>query len=527
MKPIAQTFTIDPVRYKKGLFLTSVELFFAKKPTGTTAAPVFVTLHSVENRVPQPISMPGSEVFLSADSVSTPAVGDSASLSGIQSAPTKFTFDEPIFLSPGYQYAIATHSRSSDYRLYGARSYDFVIGTTGRRVNKAAGLDDLFTTTSAAIWNPDTTLDLMIKLNKARFTKNTTYTAFLENADPGRVLLGSNPILTDSGGTTVTMLHPDHGFVRNDKVFISGLDSNTTYNGMKGTSIIGERTITGVDHTGYTFAADSNASSSLRTGGTGVIVDRQVMMNEYNFSVANLVPEDTSLTTAVKLTSGASFGTNRNSATNAAYATDATFATVITNEYLKSEIPELIATARNETTHNSGTKSVQFRVQMSTEDSDVSPIIDLQRSSIASLENIIDNQDSAGTALTFVQETDARNGTAASKHITKAINLAETAVGLKILLAANRPNEADFDMYFRTATADEVITDQPYTLAAKETSIAADEDPNIFREYSYLVGGIGGDLTPFTSFQLKIVFKTTNSSKVARIKDLRAIAMVT
>ena len=527
MKPIAQTFTVDPIRFEKGLFLTSVELFFARKPSGSTVAPVFVSLHSVENRVPQTISMPGSEVFLTADSVSTPSVGDSATLSGIQGAPTKFTFDEPIFLSPGYQYAIATHSRSADYRLYAARHYDFVIGTTGRKVTKATALDDLFTTTSSAVWNPDTSIDLMMKLNKANFTKDTTFTAFLENADPGRVLLGSNPISTDSGDATLTMIHQDHGFTKNDKVFISGLDSNTRFNGILGSSIIGERTITGVDHSGYIFEADSAATSSLRTGGSSVIVDRNVMMNEYNFNVASLVPEETTLTTAVKLTSGASFGTNRNSASNAAYATDANFDTIITNEYLKSEAPKLIATARNEAANNSSNKSVQLRVQMSTTDSDVSPIIDLQRSTVSSLENIIDNQDSSGTALTFVQETDARNGTAASKHITKTINLAESAVGLKVLLAANRPNEADFDLFFRTATADEVITDQPYILAPKDAIIAADEDPNIFREYTYLIGGIGGTLAPFTSFQLKIVFKSTNSSKIARIRDLRAIAMVT
>lgn len=526
MKPIAQTFTIDPVKHDKGLFLTSVELFFAKKPVGDVTAPVFVALHSVENRVPQITSMPGSEVFLSADSVNTPSVGDSASLSGIQSSATKFTFDEPIFLSAGYQYAITTHSRSADYKLYAARAYDFALGTTGRKVAKASGLNDLFTTTSSAIWNPDHQVDLMMKLNKAKFTPDTTYTAFLENADPGRVLLGSNPITTDSGGTTITMLHSDHGFVRGDKVFITGLDSSSTFNGIKGTSILGERTITGVDHTGYTFAADSNASSSLRTGGSTVVVDRQVMMNEYNFNLASLVPDETTLTTAVKLTSGASFGTNRNLSSTAAYATDADFATVITNEYIKSEAPELIATARNEVANNSGKKSVQLRIQMSTTDSDVSPFIDLQRSTVSAIENIIDF-DSSGAALTFVAETDARNGTAASKHITKAINLAETAVGLKVLLAANRPNEADFDLYFRTANNDEVIGDQPYTLAAKEATIAADEDPDIFREYTYLIGGIGGDLTPFTSFQLKIVFKSTNSSKVARIRDLRAIAMVT
>ena len=94
------------------------------------------------------------------------------------------------------------------------------------------------------------------------------------------------------------------------------------------------------------------------------------------------------------------------------------------------------------------------------------------------------------------------------------------------MLAANRPNEANFDVYYRTSTGDEVIADKSWTLVPKDVNIAADEDPTIFREYTYLAGGLGGYLTPFSVFQIKVVMTSTNSSKIPRIKDLRAIALV-
>lgn len=530
MKPLAQTFTIDPLKYSKGMYLTSVDLFFADKPA-SGSDPVLVSLHSVENRVPQPISMPGSEVFVSADSCTIPAFGDSANITAIQSANTNFAFEEPIYLSPGKQYAVVVYSKNANYHLYSSTNYAFVIGTTEKRAVKINGLDDLYTTTTGTIWQPDATNDLMMRLNKAVFTPNTTYTAYLENANLGNKLLQANPILTDSGSTTITMLDPNHGFGYNDYVTITGLDSNTTYNGILGSSLLGNRQITAVDHTGYQFTADSAANSSLRTGGSNVIVSNQIMMDEFSLNIAKLSPSDTIVRSSIKMTSGASYGGNRNLSTNSSYATDASFRVVIPNEFIQLESPEIIATSLNETVHNSGTKSAQIKLDMVTVDSNVSPLIDLQRVNISTIENVIDKQDSAATSgfnvpLSYVDETDPQNGTSASKHITKPVALAETAVGLKVLLAANRPSVADFDLYYRTSTGDEVITDKAWIELPKEIVIAPDEDPTIFREYSYLAGGIGGSLTPFSVFQLKIVMNSTNSSKVPKIKDLRAIALV-
>ena len=53
----------------------------------------------------------------------------------------------------------------------------------------------------------------------------------------------------------------------------------------------------------------------------------------------------------------------------------------------------------------------------------------------------------------------------------------------------------------------------------------ADEEIAVFREYKYLIGGQNGVLPAFTKFQIKIVFRSTNSAKVPRIRDLRIIAL--
>jgi hypothetical protein len=159
----------------------------------------------------------------------------------------------------------------------------------------------------------------------------------------------------------------------------------------------------------------------------------------------------------------------------------------------------------------------------------------MSRASLGAANNLIDNQDSAATnnplnlPLTYVAETDPANGSHLSKHITVPINLEQPAVGLKVLIGANRPNLANFDLYYRTipAGADTNIEDISYSLAAQDTIVQTDENPDIFREYEYTIGGLGGTLTPFTTFQLKIVMRSSNSSKIPTFRDLRAIALGT
>ena len=98
-------------------------------------------------------------------------------------------------------------------------------------------------------------------------------------------------------------------------------------------------------------------------------------------------------------------------------------------------------------------------------------------------------------------------------------------VGLKILLSANRPPDSEFELYYKTVSEDQTLSTMQWKLANVENPVAADENRDAFREYRYLIGGQNGNMTPFTAFQIKIVFRSKNSSKVPVIKDLRAIAL--
>ena len=66
----------------------------------------------------------------------------------------------------------------------------------------------------------------------------------------------------------------------------------------------------------------------------------------------------------------------------------------------------------------------------------------------------------------YAAETTPFSGSALSKHITKPITLVNTAVGLKILLGANRPAGSIIDIYYKTGTEDTELSSTNWTLAA-------------------------------------------------------------
>ena len=156
--------------------------------------------------------------------------------------------------------------------------------------------------------------------------------------------------------------------------------------------------------------------------------------------------------------------------------------------------------------------------------------IDLDRTSLTTIDNVIDKQDSAATSgfnvpIVFSPETAAFGGTSLAKHITKEVTLAEPATGIKVIIAANRPSVASFELYFRTATSDVLLEGVPFTLKTEDTNNAPNDEYGVYTDYEYLIGGLGGQIAPFTKFQLKIVMLTTNAAKVPTFKNLRVIAL--
>jgi hypothetical protein len=305
--------------------------------------------------------------------------------------------------------------------------------------------------------------------------------------------------------------------------------------------LLGERTVTKIDAQSLTFKSDSVSTRTSFIGGSGISIERQVIMDEVTPVIDFFSLPATSATFNARFTDFISIP-QANDSTNTAYGVPSTGFNFIPNETIVFEYPRVVANTYQErdeaTLGGANKKSVAISAALSTNDTYVSPLIDLTTASLEAINNIIDNPvdsdgavDTANTVnfpIEFAAETDP-DGTAAAKHVTIPVGLAEAAVGLKVFVGANVPTVADIDLYYRTLSPGEDVELDTvnYIKATPDNELPKSDNRDTFREYQYTIGGLAGTLNPFTTFQLKIVMRSQNSSKVPRIKDIRSIALGT
>lgn len=523
--PLSQSFFVPE---NDGAFVTKIRVYFASKPDvagGDNPAPVALELRPMVNGHPSAdTAVPGGLKVLTPNEVTVVPEETEASM---LANGTDFVFDEPVYLRGRVEYALCLLTDTIDYNVYVAEPGEFIIGSTEKRITRQPLLGSLFKSQNGRTWTADQTKDMTFRIFKANFLHQTAE-AVMENANVPLRALVTDPFEFDSGDNLITVNHPYHGFDSGDTVNISGLDSATTYAGILGTSILGNRTVAQPDMYGYRIYADSSATSSIVGGGNLVEATHNIMFDIINPTTQILLPSSrTSIAAAVKLTSGRSIAGDE-----ARYIKDPNYSSVRLNDNNIANAPRMIGNSAIETIEIAD-KSATVAMRLSTIDNNISPVIDMQRTSLSLFSNLIDKQDSDrdaigfNTPLIFVPETDAGGGSHLAKHITTPISLAENAVGLRILLAANKPSVADFQVYYKVSDEGSNIRNVDWELVNPENSVPSDENPNVFREYRYLVGGLGGALSPFTTYQLKIVFRSPNSSKVPSIRDLRVIALAT
>jgi hypothetical protein len=113
---LAQTFFVNPQEYPNGLFISSLDLFFARKDS---ILPVSVEMQSCDTEG-IPISnsyIKNSYVCLYPDTVKVPDLQTDAGIFASIGPATAFNFRTPIYFAPG-QYAFSVRTNSDKYELY-------------------------------------------------------------------------------------------------------------------------------------------------------------------------------------------------------------------------------------------------------------------------------------------------------------------------------------------------------------------------------------------------------------------------
>ena len=249
--PLAQSFLVED---ETGCFLTSCDVFFRTVDDGLT--PVVFQIRTMDNGLPTTKVLPGSEIVLDPDEITTSSDGSVA---------TNVQFKSPVYVEGGKEYAICLASNSTKYTVYISRIGENDL-LTDTFISNQPYLGSLFKSQNNTTWEPSQWEDLKFTLYRADFIESGSvefYNPELTEGNKQIAKLLPDPISIQSKkirvglGTTVA----DSGYVIGNTFFQDGTNATGDLVGTAG-SVTGALTISNAG-LGYTPADGSYTFSGV------------------------------------------------------------------------------------------------------------------------------------------------------------------------------------------------------------------------------------------------------------------------
>ena len=290
-----------------------------------------------------------------------------------------------------------------------------------------------------------------------------------------------------------------------------------------------------------TTPVTDGSGNAVEFGGTSVTATENAIMDYMQTILGTLELQNSKITSKAITTSATSAGGSQTSfisgRNNKTAVPDVIFPL---NDNYRFEFPHMVASPINETNELASLRSYQTELKMTSKTTALSPVLDLERSSIIAITNRINNVDSSSDVYPtadYVSSEQAEGDQNAAIYITKQVNLENVATSIRVLLAAHRPATNDIKVMYKVLGVDESVDFQSLGYGYFNTDGSSDQtvQPSAhrddFQDYVYSAGvtddGIGTPLQEFISFQIKIIMQGTNTSEPPRLKDLRVMALAT
>ena len=275
-------------------------------------------------------------------------------------------------------------------------------------------------------------------------------------------------------------------------------------------------------------------------GGDNVTATQNIPFEIINPQIQNLTLTGTDLTSEVRTVTGASLDGNEIPYVDKGFEG----VSIGQNNYMSS--PRIVASDINQTNNLTtlpGNKSFNMRVNFSSTDSRLSPIIDTQRSSVIFVSNRVNAPIS--NYVTDNRVNSAFDDPNAFQYLSKEFQLENSATTLKIISDAYINTDADIRAFY--AISNSAGTDPVYIPFPGFNNIddngqiidVADNDgrsdsfvfpstneeiltpSDEFKEYTFSIN----DLPSFKFYRIKIVMTSTSQSYPPRMRNLRVLAL--
>ncbi len=277
---------------------------------------------------------------------------------------------------------------------------------------------------------------------------------------------------------------------------------------------------------GVTATTAASATASEKFGGKLVKASENSMMDVMKPFVANVEYPGTRITSRIRTTTARSPSGTQTSF-NLTAASSSRPVALGRNYYF--DVPRMVCSAPNEENELNSSKSFFLTCTMSSEHENLSPVIDLDKSSIATITHRMDNITSSSDVYpteSFVEATEPEGDSLEAIYLTRQVQLKTPANQLNVKLDAVRHSSANIDLMFKVLRTDDSsdFNDIGYTYFNGDgstdvtTNSSTTRDDFIEHEYS------AKDLEDFTAFQIKIRMRGTDTTNPPIIKRLRVVA---
>ena len=566
--PLAQSFMISAETGLPGAFVTKIEVFIRRAPeVDDIQIPLQMQIRDMQNGYPTSGSISSQHrVYKPAEEVRAVVnnITDKDNLGDVLANPVTFELPEPVYLQAGKEYAICLLAECDNYEAYVGTTYGLVLGKTSARVNKQPAMGSLFLSQNGSTWTAKQNQDMAYRIYTAKFKPegeatfyNQPYKKYLHNS--------ATTLLPDSDQTSFHVSHLGHGLGVGDRPELQGLDSASTYFGVTGSDLM-DPSLTVIDSkiNGYRVRLNNGTFNDIGPfGSTALMTNRAFYIDQAITNFMNVLVPETDIRMESSFISGISHSqiALTNGAADPRFEGYPSINPIEFTNHNKMvfKTPKMLAAHYMETEQPSVDASIQIRTKLLSNQtsvfgietdadranydagytSDVTPFIDTQRTGMVAVNYLIDNQprdsevvsDLTNVPNGYIPESHPRLGTSPSKHITVPIILEQAANGIRVFLEMHKPQNATIDVYYRTGSdVDDDLYTKEWVYIASENNPPNNPPPFTgaaeYSEYSYLIGGRDGDLTDFLQFQLKMVFRSTNTCEPTKLKSIRAIAVV-
>jgi len=328
-------------------------------------------------------------------------------------------------------------------------------------------------------------------------------------------------------GTTITIDGADRGI---DSSLKSNHSANTLvykyeFNGVSLRKINKEHDIdprertfdsyfVGINTTGDT---EPTFNATKSGGGENVHVSQNIPFEIIDPQITSLTPTGTNISGRIKTTSGTSLSGNEGSFADLGYEN------VSLNRVNFLDSPRIIASKTNEENLLGNEKSFALELTLSTDNPDVSPVVDLENPNVILISNLVDDkvEDFESDNRPKIPGSDPNTAI----YETKMINLEFVSNSLLVQFDGHREAEGDIKVFFKLIRGDgddDHATYIPFNSnGSSDKVVNPNRTKDSFSEYKFTAE----NTAQFKSFMIKVVMTSTDQAKPPRIKNFRAIAL--